>query len=352
MTVAIIGAGLSGLYAAWRLHQAGHRVQVFEARDRIGGRILTEPSIKLGGNFDLGPTWYWSDHQRRLPELLDALKLHSFEQQTQGGMVFEPLDGPPQMMAPPAMGPASYRIAGGIGALTTALSNRLPPDTIKLNSPVDRISGTTSGVTISGNGSECSASHTLVSVPPRLFASSITTEPALPDSLLSSFKKTPTWMAAHAKLVAVYDQPFWRENGLSGQAFSYQGPMMEIHDASPNIEGPYGLFGFVGIDAARRRNNAETVKQMGIEQLTRLFGAAASTPSDVLYKDWSEDTYTATPADEDAPSSHPHYASLDLPDHWQGTMAFIGTEAAAGNGGYLEGCLEAVDTAIKSLSAP
>jgi monoamine oxidase len=114
----------------------------------------------------------------------------------------------------------------------------------------------------------------------------------------------------------------------------------------------YGLFGFVGIDAARRRNNAETVKQMGIEQLTRLFGAAASTPSDVLYKDWSEDTYTATPADEDAPSSHPHYASLDLPDHWQGTMAFIGTEAAAGNGGYLEGCLEAVDTAIKSISAP
>jgi monoamine oxidase len=352
VTIAIIGAGLSGLYAAWRLHQAGQSVQVFEARDRIGGRILTVPSDDLGGAFDLGPTWYWPDHQHRLPKLLDVLKLRSFEQHTQGGMIFEPLDGPPQMMAPPAMGPPSFRIAGGIGAMTSALYNRLPPDTVKLNSPVNLISGTTSGVTISENGTEISASHVLVSVPPRLFSSSITTEPALPESLLSSLNKTPTWMAAHAKLVAVYDQPFWRDNGLSGQAFSYRGPMMEIHDASPSSEGPYGLFGFVGIDAARRRNNADTVKQMGIEQLTRLFGAEASTPTNVLYKDWSEDAYTATPADEDAPSSHPHYASPELPDPWQRMMAFIGTEAAAVNGGYLEGCLEAVDTAIKSLLTP
>ena len=349
MTIAIIGAGLSGLYAAWRLHQAGQSVRVFEARDRIGGRILTVSSKDLGGAFDLGPTWFWPDHQRRLPRLLDELGIRSFEQQTEGGMIFEPLDGPPQMMAPPAMGPPSYRIAGGIGALTTALSNRLSTETIELNSPVDLISETATGITLSANGTEFSGSHVLASIPPRLFASSITTEPALPDAVLSSFNKTPTWMAAHAKLVAIYDQPFWRDNGLSGQAFSYRGPMMEIHDASPSGEGPYALFGFVGIDAARRRDNADTVKQMGIEQLTRLFGAAAYTPDDVLYKDWSVDTYTATLADEDAPRSHPHYKSPDLSDHWQSKMAFIGTEAASSNGGYLEGCLEAVDTAIESL---
>lgn len=350
MTIAIIGAGLSGLYAAWRLHQAGQSVQVFEARDRIGGRILTVPSDILGGAFDLGPTWYWPDHQHRLPKLLDELNLSSFEQHTQGGMIFEALDGPPHMMARPTVGPPSYRIAGGIGAMTSALYNRLPPDTVKLNSPVDSISKTGTEITVSANGIEYPGSNILVSVPPRLFASSITTEPALPDALISSFNKTPTWMAAHAKLVAVYDQPFWHDNGLSGQAFSYRGPMMEIHDASPHGEEPYALFGFVGINAARRRNNADTVKKMAIEQLTRLFGDAASTPSDVLYKDWSEDTYTATPADEDAPPAHPHYTSPKLPDRWQSKMAFIGTEAAAANGGYLEGCLEAVDTAIESLA--
>lgn len=37
-SVAIVGAGLAGMTAAYRLHQAGIRPMVFEARDRVGGR--------------------------------------------------------------------------------------------------------------------------------------------------------------------------------------------------------------------------------------------------------------------------------------------------------------------------
>jgi len=39
--VAVLGAGLAGLTAAWELVQAGHEMVILEARTRPGGRILT-----------------------------------------------------------------------------------------------------------------------------------------------------------------------------------------------------------------------------------------------------------------------------------------------------------------------
>src|SRR5207237_499677 len=55
--VIVIGAGVAGLAAARGLHSAGVKVEIVEARDRIGGRILTlqDPdsliAIELGAEF-------------------------------------------------------------------------------------------------------------------------------------------------------------------------------------------------------------------------------------------------------------------------------------------------------------
>src|SRR5688572_6366721 len=60
--VLVLGAGIAGLGAARRLHEAGRRVLVLEARDRIGGRIFTqrgaetEQAIELGAEFIDGVT--------------------------------------------------------------------------------------------------------------------------------------------------------------------------------------------------------------------------------------------------------------------------------------------------------
>ncbi|MEO1405865.1 MAG: FAD-dependent oxidoreductase [Pseudomonadota bacterium] len=72
-TVGIIGAGMSGLSAAYKLSNAGRTVTVIEARDRIGGRIWTDS--RLGPAFDLGASWIHGVVNNPLTDLSDELNL-------------------------------------------------------------------------------------------------------------------------------------------------------------------------------------------------------------------------------------------------------------------------------------
>ncbi|MGV9801744.1 flavin monoamine oxidase family protein [Mycobacterium sp. NPDC003449] len=62
-TVAVVGAGLSGLTAARELHRRGVDVIVLEAADRVGGRAMSETTV-LGSRVDLGGQWIGHDHHR------------------------------------------------------------------------------------------------------------------------------------------------------------------------------------------------------------------------------------------------------------------------------------------------
>ena len=75
--VAIIGGGLAGLCAARLLRKAGIEFVLVEARDRLGGRILTadETGRPSDDGFDLGPSWYWPRVQPAIAELIAELRL-------------------------------------------------------------------------------------------------------------------------------------------------------------------------------------------------------------------------------------------------------------------------------------
>lgn len=62
--VVVIGAGLSGSYAALKLRNAGVSVRVLEARNRVGGLTLSVPSQAYGGRVDLGGQWVSPRHTR------------------------------------------------------------------------------------------------------------------------------------------------------------------------------------------------------------------------------------------------------------------------------------------------
>lgn len=84
--VAVIGAGLAGLRAAERLAAAGLNCHVLEARDRIGGRLLSQ-RLDCGATIDLGGQWVGAMHQR----VLDAARTHGltlFPTYVEGESVF------------------------------------------------------------------------------------------------------------------------------------------------------------------------------------------------------------------------------------------------------------------------
>jgi hypothetical protein len=136
--VAILGGGLAGLNAARVLHQAGIAVQLFEARDRLGGRILTvgETCTPDSGGFDLGPSWFWPRMQPELATLVTELGIRSFGQHSAGDLLFErSLREPPQRANGAGQDQGSMRLASGTGALVQALAKDLPVECLHLTAP-------------------------------------------------------------------------------------------------------------------------------------------------------------------------------------------------------------------------
>ena len=89
--VAILGGGLAGLNAARLLRRAGVDFVLYEARDRLGGRILSgdEAGAPSEDGFDLGPSWFWPETQPGIAALVAELGLPVFAQASEGEMLFE-----------------------------------------------------------------------------------------------------------------------------------------------------------------------------------------------------------------------------------------------------------------------
>ena len=123
--------------------------------------------------------------------------------------------------------------------------------------------------------------------------------------LLEALNLQQTWMSAQAKFVAGYSSPFWRESGLSGDAFSRVGPMVEIHDAVDESTGTFALFGFIGVPAVMRLDIEPGELQAAcIRQLAQLFGEDAAEPVECAFKDWARDDFTVTAADIEELPAH------------------------------------------------
>lgn len=85
--IAIVGAGMAGLHAAYRLKQAGHIAQIYEASERTGGRMYTAANIMgTGITTELGGEFIDSIHDDML-QLVNTFGLQLLDTQTDTGVI-------------------------------------------------------------------------------------------------------------------------------------------------------------------------------------------------------------------------------------------------------------------------
>ena len=352
----IVGGGLCGLALANSLHEQGHSFALYEARTRLGGRILSMASNGMA--LDLGPTWFWPDAQPRLHKLLADLGLASFQQHDNGSVLrLVDHDKHPDTLRVNDLHGGAQRLAGGMGTLVAALANTLPANTIHLAQELISIRDLGTQVELLFRCSETTtiirARQAVLAIPPRLVAQQVRFEPALDEAMRAALQSTPTWMADKAKVVVTFDQAFWRAAGESGNAFveHEQAVLGEIFDACDASGQHAALGGFFALTPQFRASVDPSCMPMLISsQLVQVFGSQAEHGEQHL-QDWSTEPFTCSTLDLTPQDKHPEYGNPHLRRSLWSNKLFLGSsETATYGGGYMEGALEAAARIQRSLA--
>ncbi|RXS88441.1 FAD-dependent oxidoreductase [Streptomyces sp. TM32] len=343
--VIVIGAGASGLAAATALHAAGRDTVCLEARNRIGGRLLSASTPHPERALDLGATWFW-DGEERVRTLAARSGIETFDQHLAGDSLLQETTAI-RRLAGNLIDAPSRRFAAGSPSITTALAAALPTGTLQLDTPVTAIRPDGEGLlAVHTPTGTLYAEQVALAIPPALAMERIDSDGALPADLVRLAQGTPVWMGAVAKVVAHYRSAFWREDGLAGAAFSRTGPLQEIHDMSGPAGEPAALFGF-----AHARTVRPGFEQAVVAQLAQLFGPAAATPDALHLRNWSAERWTS-------PSTVQHLADYSLFGHplyqrpaLDGRLHWASTETATDHAGHIEGALAAGERAARAVLA-
>jgi putrescine oxidase len=182
------------------------------------------------------------------------------------------------------------RVVGGLQQVPILLAERLGGD-VHLGQAVRTLRWSDADVVAVTDDLEVHARRVIVAVPPVLY-SRISFEPPLPRRQHQLHQHLS--MGFVIKVHAVYETPFWREDGLSGTAFS---PYELVHEAydNTNFGDTRGTFvGFVSDEAADAvfTLTAEERKLRILTSLSHYFGEKALTPVVYYESDWGAEEWT------------------------------------------------------------
>jgi monoamine oxidase len=247
-------------------------------------------------------------------------------------------------------GAQMYRLHGGSQLIAIRAAKALG-HRIRLSSAVRRIEQSRDGVVVSGHGFAVRAKRVIVAIPPTL-AGRIDYSPALPALRDQLTQRIP--MGTVIKVQCVYDTPFWRENGLAGQATSDTGPVRVTFDNSPPDStakhGPGVMMGFIEASDGRTAlamTHAQR-RQGVIDSFVRYFGPKARKPSQYVEKSWASEPFTRG-----------CYAGYFPPGVWLdygpalrepvGRIHWAGTETSTVWTGYMDGAVRSGERAAAEV---
>jgi monoamine oxidase len=435
--VVVVGAGLSGLAAARAVVDAGREAVVLEARERVGGRLLSA-TLGDGVTVELGGQWVGSDHVRAR-RLAADLGIELFPQHGEGRNLLDargrrrryrgtiPRLGPLALLdvflarrrfdrlardvdaaAPWAAaraaeldaqtlaewcgenlrtriardlvglagrtvwgaGPGELsmlhvlfyvsaaggfdklvdteggaqqdRLDGGAQQLPLGLAESLG-ERVRLGAPARRIERGEGSVRVLADGVEVEAGAAIVALPPAL-AARIELEPAPPERRRALAERLLPGRLS--KCMALYEEPFWRDDGLSGEAVADAGPVTLTFDSSPRDGSAGVMLGFVGgpeADGMAGLGGAER-RAAVLASFARLYGPRAESPLDYVEQEWSAEEWSGGgPTSNFGPGGWTEWGpALREP---LGRVCWAGTETATVWSGYMEGALEAGERA-------
>jgi monoamine oxidase len=243
-------------------------------------------------------------------------------------------------------GAQELRFEGGSQLLAIRIAESLG-DAVILSAPVREIDWSGRRVRVRADGHVIAAERVIVAIPPSL-AAAIEYEPKLPTPRAQLYQRWP--MGSLMKVIAVYDRPFWRDEGLSGVSELGGGPIHVTLDNTPPTGSPGVFFGLVGGEYARRwsRIPADERRAAVLADFASVIGDRALEPDDYFEVDWPSEEWS-----RGCPGAYmPTGVLLDFgstirepvgPIHW------AGTETATFWNGYMEGAVRSGERAASEV---
>ncbi|HYF45139.1 MAG TPA: FAD-dependent oxidoreductase [Acidimicrobiales bacterium] len=240
------------------------------------------------------------------------------------------------------------RVVGGTWRISERLAEDLG-DAVVPSAPARRIVGGAHGLAVETDVGAWSAARVIVAVPPNL-AGRIEYEPALPARRDLLTQQLPHGQVI--KVMAAYESPWWRDEGLNGQAASKVGPVGVVFDNTVPGHDPGILVGFYeGEHALYWSERSPTARRQAfVDCLVRYFGPKAATPTDYVERDWSAEPWTRGCYGAHFPTGAWTRFGPALREPC-GLVHWAGTETATTWMGYLDGAVESAERAVSEVLA-